>query len=145
MVCSLLISGCGGKSESTQAGIVLGPKPATYVSEPSKNQMVDSGRAWLESLGEADVKALDETGELAFSFEALQKSDPAHAEMVEAYVNDMQARIAAKLEAKGLAPPMLTLRGISFRKQAPGAYEIGFRFADDSVSNLILSEPLPSR
>jgi hypothetical protein len=138
---AVAIAGCARKP-----ALLLGPKPVTYATDsPSKGQMVDDMRAWLQSLGPQDARTLQETGQISFPYDKLKASDPAHAQMVGRYVADMQVRLAAKaekLKAKGLTVPELVPQTISFRMPSRGAYELVIEFQDGSFSNLPLSSPL---
>jgi hypothetical protein len=144
-VAAVLTHGCG------RSKAVLAPKPAMYATESAaKNQMVDNMRAWLETLGPQEAKTLEKTGQVAFTYDGLKASDPEHAKMVDNYVKSLAATMRAKMQARGFPVPILTVQNVIFVRHARdargqpahGAYEFGIQFADGSIANLPLSDPL---
>ena len=147
MVAVAFTGGCGG-----ERAIELGPKPAVYSGEKAnQSQLVDDMRAWLRTLGPGEAKSLQETGRIVFLYEELQESDPVHAQIIEAYRAEAEARVAERMEARGELAPMFVVETISFIRQESdardepirGVYELRIDLADGSVlTNIPLSDPL---
>ena len=147
MVVAALTGGCGGNG-----AIEVGPKPAVYSGEKAhQSQLVDDMRAWLQTLSPEEAQSVRETGRIAFLYEELQESDPVHAQMIEAYREEAEARVAERMEARGELAPMFVVETISFIRQESdardepirGVYELRIDLADGSVlTNIPLSDPL---
>jgi hypothetical protein len=147
MAVAAFTAGCRDKSR-----IELGPKPAIYSGEKAhQSQLVDDMRAWLQTLGPEEAKALQEAGKIVFPYEELTESDPVHAQMIEAYRKEAEARVAERMEARGELAPIFTVESISFIRQQRdangkpirGVYEFRIDLADGGVlTNILLSDPL---
>ena len=132
---------------SRNTGVALGPKPASYATaNAAKQQFVDNMRAWLSNLGPSDAKTLANTGQVTFAFEELRSSDPAHAQMIEQYMNQLRSRSLAKAQAKGFVLPQISIQGASFQavhdaagKAARGAYALVINL-QNGVANIPLSD-----
>jgi hypothetical protein len=136
--CSLFVLGCGGSTAQLQ----LGPKP-TPMGPPEriawKAQESDKFRAWLESLSPADVKTLETSGTISFSYATLKTSDPTHAQLVADHIAGVVA--AVKPEDQGKVAGLQNIQTVKFNKQAPGAYEVVIEGQDGQFTNLALSDP----
>jgi hypothetical protein len=141
-----LAHGCAGGDK-----LELGPKPAAYSGQMAgESQTVDDMRAWLQSLTPEQAKTLEETGEIVLRYADLKASDPTHAQIVAKYAKALEARLAQKMQARGMPAPLFSVETVSFvrvthdarRRPARGAYEFRIEFADGSFSNLQLSDPL---
>ncbi len=136
----------------TNPGLELGPKPAIYSGEKAyQSQLVDDMRAWLQALGPEEEKTLEETGKIVFPYEELVESDPLHAQMIDAYRKEAEARVAKRMEARGKLAPIFTVESVSFirhqrdadGKLIRGVYEFRIDLADGGIiTNPLLSDPL---
>jgi hypothetical protein len=155
MVAVIVVAFCCGCAAREPAGprIALGPKPVLSVTPTRvevnalQEPMVDACRGWLERLGAADAKTLEEQGKLVFTIDELRQKDPEHAKLVEDYLQASTALAAQRAAARGSMYPQLTLQDVSFAKilNGQGAFEIVFTFREGGSSNLPLSEPLPAK
>jgi len=143
---AVFVHGCAGGTK-----LELGPKPATYSSQMAgESQIVDDMRAWLQSFTPEQAQTLEETGEIVLHYADLKSSDPMHAQIIDKYAKGLEARLAQKMQARGMPAPLFSVETVSFirvtrdarGRPARGAYEFRAEFADGSFSNLILSDPL---
>ena len=147
MAVTAFTQGCAGNG-----AIELGPKPAIYSGEKAdQSQLVDDMRGWLKTLGPEEARSLQETGSIVFPYEELKRSDPVHAQMVEAYRKDAEARVAERMKARGELAPIFTVESVSFirhqrdadGKPIRGSYEFRINLADGTLlTNPQLSDPL---
>jgi len=101
-----------------------------------KTQERDKFRAWLESLPPADVKTLEKSGTISFSYETLKTSDPAHAQLVAGHIAGLVSSSKEPEKLGGLQ----NIQTFKFNKMAPGAYEAVFE-GEGIRTNLVLSDP----
>lgn len=139
LVAAALTLGCGGPK------VALGPKPAAqsgFMAEAEYGESVDEMRAWLESLGSDDARKLEETGSVTFPYQDLKASDRAHAEIVDRYVNKVEAGLAEAMRAQGMPAPQFDVQRVSFIREARGAYQLEIRWAPNGGTKVALSDPL---
>jgi hypothetical protein len=149
MVMALLLGctvlGLAGCSRQSQA-VSLGPKPAVYAPGGAQADMsatVDEMRAWLTSLPPQDAANLQRHGRVTFTYQSLQTTDAAHAELIARYANDVWASAAAKFRGRGVEQPALVPQEVSFVQSAPDAYELTIVFAGISGAKRVpLSDPV---
>ncbi len=138
LVTSLLICGCAG---GTRSAVELGPKPSLRAAEGWKSQAVDDLRAWLGNVTPQQADQLEQTGVLTTSYQEIKSSDPAHAQIVDTYVEGLRSSIAEKARAKGFTLPQSDPLNVSFVKSRTGGYEFDIEFTDGSTSSLPLALP----
>jgi hypothetical protein len=139
LAAAVLTQGCGGPT------VELGPKPAVqsgFMPEAEYGESVDEMRAWLESLGSDDAKKLEETGSVTFPYQDLKASDRAHAEIVDRYVNKVEAGLGEAMRAQGMPAPQFAVQTVAFIRRAPGAYELELRWAPSGGTKVVLSDAL---
>jgi hypothetical protein len=117
--------------------MISGPRPNGTLFESHgqlRAQTLKGLRAWFQRLGPQDVEALRREGQVTFPYEELERSHPAQAALLKAYLEDMAARIARKLRGADARVQLLP-ESLSFEQQcdlsgapAPGRYTCRIKF-----------------
>ena len=75
-----------GRSRQTRKA-AMGPMlPTSMMPDPAARQFASEMREWLRNMAPRDLKTLDDTGHLVFSWKDLKNTDPKRAALIDNYV-----------------------------------------------------------
>ena len=142
----LLVCGVFAVVGCKRQSITLGPKPAIYSPGGHSADMsdtVDGMRAWLTSLSAHDAAILKRDGRITYSYQALQATDPPHAQLATDYARKYLTKYEPLYRSSGMPLPSLPPQEMSFVQTGPGAYDFYIVLSGTNIKGFTLSDPVP--